>query len=71
MRAEGLVGVYAHRVLDRGGDLRALAAEARTARFGPSPAIDRLGRAGAALAAQPVGRGAERHRRSLQTAPAG
>ncbi|HET7092362.1 MAG TPA: hypothetical protein VFI22_02765 [Thermomicrobiales bacterium] len=64
MRADGLVGVYAHRVLDRGGDLRALAADARAARFGVAAGADRHVRVAAAL---PVGRGTERHRRLLQT----
>ena len=39
VNADGIVGIYAARVLDRGGDLRAIAAEARHARFG---APDRL-----------------------------
>ena len=71
LRTEGLIGVYAHRVLDRGGDLRAVAADARAARFGP-PVVDaeRLVRARGPLPTQAVGRGTERHRRALQTAPA-
>jgi hypothetical protein len=70
LRAEGLVGVYAHRVLDRGGDLRAITADARAARFG-APIVDseRLVRARGPLPALPVGRGTERHRRALQTVP--
>jgi hypothetical protein len=68
LRADGLVGVYAHRVLDRGGDLRAVAADARAARCGPTRSPERPGARGP-LAVQAVGRGTERHRRSLHAAP--
>lgn len=69
LRADGLVGVYARRVLDRGGDLRLVAADARTARCGPTPSLESLGRGRAPFAAQAFGRGVERRRRPLDGAP--
>ena len=58
--ADGIVGIYAARVLDRGGDLRALTAEARHARFG---APDRLtAPAYVAVRPEPVGRASDARR---------
>jgi hypothetical protein len=67
-RAAGLVGLYAGRVLDRGGDLRALAADARAARCGPTAGADRVVAPLASLPARPVGRGTDRHRQLMQAA---
>ena len=65
--ADGIVGIYAARVLDRGGDLRALTAEARHARFG---APDRLtAPAYVAVRPEPVGRASDARRPAPRREP--
>lgn len=68
VNADGIVGIYAARVLDRGGDLRAVTAEARHARFG---APDRLtAPAYVAVRPEPVGRASEARRPAPRREPA-